>query len=163
MTVRFHKLRFLDFHWISLCTVHFCLISNCNTHTFLLKLSKATFAALKCFWHFRQRPKTDEKREKHLPLRKQDVSTQCPQNIQIPKQNKVCSPNTTCANQKLSGNPKLSESFDPPVIYVFVSFQKQSWSQISTKSPLCWNEGSCFDRKQYVYFTHPAVNLTLGL
>lgn len=28
-------------------------------------------------------------RQKHLPLRKQEVTTQCPLQIQIPKQNKV--------------------------------------------------------------------------
>lgn len=104
----------------------------------------------KCLQRYRHTLSEDavgQERDKHLSLRKQDVSTQCPLQIETPKQNKV-----------VQRPPKAVTTFDHPFIYIFKSFQKQS--RFQAKQPV-WTlagEGLCFHYKNHAKFKHPPVS-----
>lgn len=74
----------------------------------------------------------DREREKHLPLRKQDVPTQASalRRLRPPNKIRFFFQNTIWGNRKLGGHLKLLHPFDRPFIYGFISFQKQSWFQV---------------------------------
>lgn len=89
------------------------------------------------------------KERKNFAFRKQEVSTQCPQQIQIPKQNKAF-PKHNTVQSEASRPPKAFWTFWSSLhLHLLMSFQKQSWFQV--KQAFCkllrWGGSLCFDKK----------------
>lgn len=123
-----------------------------KAHRLFFSMKTSTVVAFKFLQRCRQHPRTDEKWEKHLPLRKQDVPTHsCPEQNQITKQNSVFPKHNMGQLEALVATQSCFNLFS-------TCFQvKQAFLQSHSQD----EERLCFDKKKYVHFKRPAISLII--